>query len=194
MKAQQAESQQQQSYRWPVNLAAYDRSVALTPVEQAELEFLVPRDGTLGIKRTRRTLLLLKRLIHPLDDVLSLTGANPLIVYRLFRIIARQTNLLGRTLWGWTESEWVEILCPTQPQFVRRHRDFPNLRLHLLAVSYLLGDFAALHAIGKFKRPAFAARVFGDEVVNAGVKKISDELLRGLHQPPDCAPCATRAV
>jgi len=59
MKAQ-ALSQQRQSYQWPVRVAAYDRRVALTTAEQAELEFLVPRDGTLGMKRTRRSLLVCK--------------------------------------------------------------------------------------------------------------------------------------
>ena len=45
MKAQ-AQSQLRQSYQWPVPVAAYDRSVALTTAEE-ELEFLVPRDGKL---------------------------------------------------------------------------------------------------------------------------------------------------
>jgi hypothetical protein len=32
--------------------------------------------------------------------------------------------------------------------------------------------------MGKFIRPYFAGKVFGERIVNAGVKKISDELLR----------------
>jgi integrase len=47
-----------------------------------------------------------------------------------------------------------------------------------MAVSYLLCDFTALHAMGKFIRPYFAGKVFGEQIVDAGVKKISDELLR----------------
>jgi hypothetical protein len=61
MKAQ-AQSQQRQSYQWPMHVAAYDRSVALTTSEQAELERLVPRNGALGIKRSRKTVLVLQRL------------------------------------------------------------------------------------------------------------------------------------
>jgi len=177
MKAQ-ARSQQCQSYRWPVNLAAYDRRVALTTAEREELEFLVPRDGEPGMKLNRRSLAVLQRLARPIKDVLSLTEANQAIFYCLFRIIARQTNVLGRTFWGWTESEWLEVLCPTQRHFMRHYKPRGNVRPHLMAVSYLLCDFAALHAIGKFIRPYFAAKVFGEAIVDAGIKKISDELLR----------------
>jgi len=117
-------------------------------------------------------------LAQPLKDVLSFTGANQAIFYCLFRIVARQTNILGRSFWGWTESEWVEVPCPTQRRFMRRYKPRGNVRPHLMAVSYLLCDFTALHAIGKFIRPYFASKVFGEEIVEPGVKKISDELLR----------------
>ncbi len=48
MKAQ-ARTQQYQPYQWPVNVAVYDR-LALSAAEKAELEFLAPRDGALGMK------------------------------------------------------------------------------------------------------------------------------------------------
>jgi hypothetical protein len=139
---------------------------------------LVPHDGTLGIKLNRRSFAILQRLAQPLKDVLSFTGANQAIFYCLFRIVARKTNVLGKSFWGWSESDWIEVLCPTQSRFLRRYKPRGNVRPHLMAVSYLLCDFAALHAMGVFIRPYFAGKVFGEEVVNAGVKKVSDELRR----------------
>jgi integrase len=177
MKAQ-ARSQQCQSYPWPVNLAAYDCRVTLTTAEREELEFLVPRDGASGMKLNRRSFAVLQRLAQPIQDVLSITEADQTIFYCLFRIVARQTNVLGRTIWGWTESDWIELLCPTQRRFMRRFKPRGNVRPHLMAVSYLLCDFAAFHAIGTFIRPYFAGKVFGEAIVNAGIKIISDELLR----------------
>jgi hypothetical protein len=102
MKAQ-ARTQQHQSYKWPVSIAAYDRSLALSAAEKAELEFLVPRDGALGMKLNRRSFAVLQRLVQPIKDVLAFTGANQAIYYCLFRIVARQTNILDRTFWSWTE-------------------------------------------------------------------------------------------
>lgn len=174
----QVRSQQRQPYQWPVNVAAYDRTFALSAAEKAELEFLVPRDGGLGMKLNRRSFAVLKRLAQPLKDVLSFTGANQALFYCLFRIVARKTNVLEKTFWGWSESDWIEVLCPTQLRFLHRYSPRGNVRPHLMAVSYLLCGFTALHAMGKFIRPFFAGKVFGDEIVNAGVKKISDELLR----------------
>lgn len=176
MKAQ-ARIAQYQSYEWPVNLTAYDRNVTLSAAEKAELEFLVPRNG-LGMKLNRRSFAVLQRVAQPLKDVLSFTGANQALFYCLFRIVARKTNILGKTFWGWSESDWIEVLCPTQRRFLHRYKPRGNVRPHLMAVSYLLCDFTALHAMGKFIRPYFAGKVFGEEIVNAGVKKISDELLR----------------
>jgi integrase len=63
-----------------------------------------------------------------------------------------------------------------------------------MAVGYLLGDFVALHAIGKFKRVGFASKVFGEEVVNIGVKKISDELLRWGYSNHQIAHHVPRAL
>jgi integrase len=177
MKAK-ARTQQDRPYQRPVNLATYDRGLTLTVAEKAELEFLVPRDGGLGMKLNRRSFLVLQRLAQPIKDVLSFTGANQAIFYCLFRIVARQANILDRTFWSWTESEWVEVLCPTQRQFMRRYKPRGNVRPHLMAVSYLLCEFTALHAIGKFIRPYFAGKVFGEDIVNAGVRKIGEELLR----------------
>jgi hypothetical protein len=162
MKAE-ARTQQHQSYQWPVSLGAYDRSFALSAAEKAELEFLVPRDGALGMKLNRRSFSVLHRLVQPITDVLSFTGANQAIFYCLFRIVARQTNIVDRTFWSWTESEWVEVLCPTKLQFARRYKPRGNVRPHLMAVSYLLCDFTALHAIGKFIRPYFAGILLTDE-------------------------------
>jgi len=143
MKAK-ARTQQDRPYQWPVNLATYDRGLTLTVAEKAELEFLVPRDGGLGMKLNRRSFLVLQRLAQPIKDVLSFTGANQAIFYCLFRIVARQANILDRTFWSWTESEWVEVLCPTQRQFMRRYKPRGNVRPHLMAVSYLLCEFTGL--------------------------------------------------
>jgi integrase len=189
-----ARSQQCQPYQGSVNLAAYDRSVVLSAAEKAELESLVPRDGALGMKLNRRTFAVLQRLAQPLKDVLSFTGANQAIFYCLFRIVARQTNILGRSFWGWTKSEWVEVLCPTQRRFMRRYKPRGNVRPHLMAVSYLLCDFTALHATGKFIRPYFAGKVFGGEIVEAGVKKISDQLQRWGYTNCQIAHHAPRAL
>jgi hypothetical protein len=72
-------SQKWQPYQWPVNVAAYDRTIALSAAEKAELEFLVPQHGALGMKLNRRSFVVLKRLAQPLKDVLSFTGANQAI-------------------------------------------------------------------------------------------------------------------
>jgi integrase len=46
-----------------------------------------------------------------------------------------------------------------------------------MAVSYLLSNFAALRSIPSLLRPYFARMVFGEERVNAIIKKVNDELL-----------------
>jgi integrase len=190
----QARSPQCQSYQWPVNIAAYDRRVELTIAEREELQFLVPRNGALGMKLNGRSLAVLQRLAQPIKDVLSFTKANQAIYYCLFRIVARRTNVLGRTFWGWTESDWIEVLCPSQRRFMRRYKPRGNVRPHLMAVSYLLCDFAALRAIGAFIRPYFAGKVFGDTIVKAGIKTISDELLRWGYTDRQIAHDVPRAL
>jgi hypothetical protein len=64
---------------------------------KAELEFLVPHDGALGMKLNRRSFSVLQRLVQPIKDVLAFTGANQAIFYCVFRIVARQTNILDST-------------------------------------------------------------------------------------------------
>jgi integrase len=174
----QASPQPQPPYQWPVNPADYDRSPTLSPIEKSELEMLKPRDGTLGMKLNRRSFARLQRFAQPIKDVLSCTGANRTIFYCLFRIVVKEMNVREKAFWGWSESEWIEILCPTQRRFMRRYKPRGNVRPHLMALAYLLCDFAALHAIGPFLRPYFAKKVFRPQIIDVAVQKISDELLR----------------
>ncbi len=96
----------------------------------------------------------------------------------VLKVIIREMYSRHTTFWQWTSENWKEILCPNYSAFQQRYRTPLDTRQMLLAVSYLLGNFTDLHAIGHFYWYPFATKIFGREVVEEAVEQVRQEALR----------------
>ncbi len=78
-------------------------------------------------------------------------------------LLALEMFRLQRAYWGWTREEWIQILGDSVSYFKRRYSVQDDCRQHLIALSFLLGCFTDLGALGAFERLGLARKVFGRE-------------------------------
>ncbi len=98
------------SWRWPVDLARYDRSPALTRVEHDALATVSARLAQGTANYAPQCLVALHRLVQPIDDVSTLLAApacvRPLLRHRLLRAMHER----GRSFWAWSADEWLTTI------------------------------------------------------------------------------------
>ncbi|GER89891.1 hypothetical protein KDW_40530 [Dictyobacter vulcani] len=167
----------QEQWCWPVNLSSYDRSAVLTPSERVALGKLTetPRFSP---KWEIQFGACLACLLHPLNEVLAITGASRSNRNGTVIILLREMHRLQTSFWAWSEQEWIGVLYPSAAIFAEHHGGADAYRSHLLAVSYLLGGLSDLAAIGHFTQDWLAVRVFGRDVLGPLVEYIGGEMIR----------------
>ena len=165
-------------WQWPIDPTAYDRSPDLSEREQEELTLLVQRFQRGKSSWPKRTYRGLQRLLSPLQDVLTLIDC-PLTSRRgVLHLVLQEMQQRQHSFWGWTPQAWLDLLECDATAFAKHSSRNKSSRPGLLAIAYLLGDFADLLAIGPFDQPAFAKRVFGREAIDAALAQISQALHR----------------
>jgi integrase len=78
--------------------------------------------------------------------------------------------------WGWSSEQWTETIGSSSDAFRRQTRRGPDIRKQLIVAAYLLCDFSRFDRIGQVNLVTFAALVFGNETVDAAVRRVTDEL------------------
>jgi len=168
------------AWRWPIDLARYDRSPALTPPERATL---LARNAALGqgqlpLPQTPEWTTL-ERLLRPLEDARTSLYIPPQAAQRRSARQAVALILCGcastqTSFWAWSPAEWVAVFGPTLGTF--RRLDHPgmdsSIRPDMVAIAYLLDCFAAFRLLGRFNRITLATRVFGPDCLIEAIEPI----------------------
>jgi integrase len=137
---------------WPVDVKDYDQAPELNTCEVAALKGNLPRltEGVLPFNVMRKAKV--HRLLDPVEDVFNHVrfqrNRRPAMKILLLQEMLRRR----RSLWGWTEEEWLETIKKSG-----RDRHF------VTATAYLLCGFDGLHRLGRrnFVFCCLAYRVFG---------------------------------
>ena len=161
------------AWTWPIDAKKYDRRYRLTAGERRFLTVELP--SRVKSSKTRQPSLdTVERLARPLHDVfdhIEFQGPERRsLVFYLLEEMGRR----DRTLWAWTDAEWIEsVEC-------RRHDGN-----RIIAAAFLLRGFDALASFPK-RRQVFsclARRVFGVERLAAAEKKIKAKLRKSGYGP-----------
>ncbi len=168
-----------EQWRWPVDIASYDRHPLLYPAEQEELAKLIKHMDGKHNHWPRRAKTTLHRLVSPLEAVFDITDLQGKPRTAVMLSLLRQTYHLHRSFWGWSSHDWLEVLCQNNVEFHQRYRQpAAACRQHMLAVGYLLGGFTDFGSIGRFDQSALAKKVFGPDPVDVAIQQVSDTAAR----------------
>ncbi len=166
-----------------IDIRAYDRTHALSAEELHHMQVLVTRfqEGGKGWHKTARPSL--RRLLHPLEDVLDHLGAVN-TVKRKYTIRTTVICLLIRAMvryeqsfWAFSTHIWFELLGTDYYAYVRVHGVTANARHQLIAVAYLFCGFQELGCLGRLAFPLLARKILGTEVFDAVIDEMKADLL-----------------
>lgn len=157
--------QSNRPWRWPLELAAYDRTDSLSAAEAVELAYVTGRRGRQGHwpQRTVRAL-----------DALAVTGADEQARCNVQAIVASEMHHRQRSFWAWAPAAWHALLGDSVARFQERFPRAPyTVRPHLMAA----GRCTALtpndlRAFWRFERVSLARKVFGQAPVDAAVERV----------------------
>ena len=161
-------SSSQTPWVWPVDVERYDRTPGLKSQEIAALNSNLPRlkQGALPFNVIRQAKV--HRLLEPVEDVFNHVrfqrNRRPAMKVLLLQEMLKRC----RSLWGWTEDEWLETIKSSG-----RDRHF------VTAAAYLLCGFDGLHRLGRrnFVFCCLAYRVFGRERLRALFSEVTQTLV-----------------
>ena len=97
-------------WTWPLDLGRYDRSSALTAVEEDELTRYAEAYRFYRYRRTMDFGRSLDRLVQPLNDALDYTGIITKHRKYVLLFFLRETAERKRAFWGWTTEEWIDSI------------------------------------------------------------------------------------
>lgn len=171
-------------WRWPLNVAAYDRDRGLSPEEARALAVI--GDDLRRWPRCRRhasAWRALDRLVRPLADARAVLTSHTrrqdrcadAAVAALLLQCAREHS----TFWAWSAATWRRVLGPTQRDFRALHPAWVDrqVRHYLIAVPYVLQCFTDLRPLGNYKRVALAEKVFGRARVQSTIARVAGVLV-----------------
>jgi hypothetical protein len=155
-------------WAWPIDLDRYDRSSALTAVEEDVLTRYAEAYRFYRYGRHMDFGPTLDRLVRPLNDALDYIGISTTFRRYLLLFLLREMAQRRRAFWGWTTDEWLDSIH-------RRKLE----RQHLLATAYLLCGFSDLHRIEKdhIIYLCLARKIFGREYVNVIAERVRSLLM-----------------
>jgi len=163
-------------WRWPVDITGYDTNHALYEVEKIALADLARRRADGGRRLWTRVYACFERLLKPLNDVLDLT--KPVLATRsgVNSVLLREMGERKSSFWGWSQEDWLNILCTDGNAFRRRHKCPNDCRHHIMAIAYLLCNIKDFHGIGRIEQLRFADKVFGIDYVEAAISTVLNEV------------------
>ncbi len=150
-------------WTWPIGLDRYDRSFTLTASEEDLLTRYAEAYRFYRYGRTMDFGPSLNRLVQPLNDALDYTGIKTNHRKYVLLFFLREMAERRRSFWGWTTEEWIDSI-------ERRRME----RQHIVAIAYLLCDFADLHRLkcDHVVYGCLARKVFGRDYM----KTVSDRV------------------
>jgi integrase len=172
--------ERQETRKWcsPITISGYDRAPLLTLQERTKLaSFIDYREKYKRFPPLQR-IPTLERVLLPIRTVLDFAGAQASTQSSVISILLQEMHALQSSFWAWTQHEWMRVLGSNWLTFAQRHHGPKDIRQYLMAVGYLLAGIDDLHAFGAFEQQSFARKVFGQEVVNTAIQRVSDELLQ----------------
>lgn len=171
----QAQKASARKWAWPIDIAAYDRSLYLSIVEKAELDSLIHRFDSGVMTWPRQTRKVLYRLVQPINDALSLTCRSRRGREVIRTWFLREMNRRHSSLWAWTREEWLDIVSGYKKSLTKDKQ--PRVwRQQVMAVGYLLGIFTDIHSAGRFYQYKLAVAVYGQDLIDASIERVRDEL------------------
>jgi integrase len=168
------------SWTWPINLATYNRTPALTAAERTELTRKLERPHFQIKKETRAAL---QRLLQPIDDVCEYAHIDHEVHNGIVRCMLMEMHRRQTAFWGWSMEEWRESVGPTRAAFALRYgrsrAQNVRARTYLPLLAYLLDVLPNPGPlIELIEMPPLAERVFGKEVIDSAVERLIT-ILRG---------------
>jgi integrase len=165
---------------WPVDVTRYDRSPDLDEIEQAELKRLTSESPFQLRPSTKEHL---HRLLSPLQDVFTVTHLSPDICHETVHVLVVEMSRRGKTFWGWSEAEWMDIIGPSYTAFAQRYgRSYEGggqhpARREVPVLAYLLCAPANIDPLLRpFAIAPIARKVFGRATIEAHVKLLTSAL------------------
>lgn len=166
-------------WRWPLDLAAYDRTPVLSPDERLEVAYIAARNGVAGGQWSLRARAVLARLVQPIYDVVTLTRPTQREAWsETARTFLLEMHRRDAPFWAWSEDDWHAFIAPTPRAFAARlGMPCPYLyaRPRAAIVGYLIGAVPDLGRYGRgLARRQIAVAVFGHVRVDAAVRRVVD--------------------
>jgi integrase len=173
-----------------LDVSGFDRRVMLSSAESEALAALsareLQRNRSVGVpRRTAAQWRALARLVEPLDTARCLLHHGDDVRFRRAGLHATAIVLghcaeLGRSWWGWSAWDWARLACASSAQF-RAAQPLPTettVRPFLVALGYLLGEFAEFQHLGAFNRLHLAELVFGPAPVERAMEQVAEVVAR----------------
>ena len=171
------------AWGFPASTGGWDRRSELLAGETAAIAGIGPvglrRNRAVGIpRRTARHWKTLARLVEPLDAARAALHHGDDVCFRragaqAAAIVLQHCAESGRSYWGWTEWDWAR-LCGSGAEEFLAARTLPTertVRPVLVALGYLLGGFTSFQQLGNFNRLHLACLVFGEDPVEASIRR-----------------------
>jgi hypothetical protein len=136
--------------RWsmPIIPESYDRTPELSAAELAAIDSVV--HNKFPIPETVRGIRVyhdLDRLLRPLQDVLSVSKPPCRRIHiTALSFMMREMWRRQQSFWGWSIEEWSETVTPNGHKFLKQTGRRPDIRRHLIAISYLLCGYYELYS------------------------------------------------
>jgi integrase len=163
----------QETWRWPLQVDAYDKAPQLTQVEYATLEKLFARSEGHIYPSTKRPL---QRIVQPIEDALLHIHAIPVVCRETLRLMLLEMYHRGTTFWGWSVEEWEECFCDSRHSFAQRYGRLNKrsyARRHLPVLAYLLRVQPQVERfIEMIEIVPLAYDVFGQELVEQAIQPL----------------------
>jgi integrase len=160
-------------WKWPGNLARYDRDPALSRREKEQIAYLVTRHvGSGAGPWPENCKAALVRLIQPVREVLNQVTKQVNFRHHAIRALLKEMHRRGRPYWSWSGEEWLATVGPTNADFLRRHGcKMVTHRQPIFSVAYLLGGFTDFEGFPPhgIEIASLADSVFGREMMKAAV-------------------------
>lgn len=172
-------------WTWPLDLGRYDRSSALTAIEEDQLTRYAEAYRFYRYGRTMDFGRSLDRLVQPLNDALDYTGIITKHRKYVLLFFLRETAERKRAFWGWTTEEWIDSIDRRRPE-----------RQHIVAIAYLMCGFSDLHRLkcDHIVYGCLSRKVFGREYMKTVSERVYALLIEWGYVRPGTSNRVMRTV
>jgi hypothetical protein len=168
-------------WRWPLDLARYDRTPQLSATEQACLEALAQPSPSKRGYLLKQSRLALERLLQPMEDALQITQPIPATRYLALFHLVLDMHRLQSAFWQWTPHEWQHVF--TEDYHAARLGPIHQYYRHLVAMVYLLTDLRDVRCGRRLIPDLLARDVFGQQALDNAQARILQALCQLGYRP-----------